>query len=83
MVMVMEMVIKIDKQGRIILPKEIRDKYHLTQNSDLILIEQEEGVLLKPKKAKRSLASIFENAPSAKIDKNTVIDIANLEENDI
>jgi AbrB family looped-hinge helix DNA binding protein len=82
MVMGMEMVIKIDKKGRVILPKEVREKYQFTHNTNLILIEQDEGVLLKRKKAKRTLASIFENAPSAIIDKNTVIDVANYDEND-
>ena len=63
MVLVMEMVIQIDKQGRLVLPKEIREKYHFDQGSDLILIPQDEGILLLPKKSKLSLASIFQKPP--------------------
>jgi AbrB family looped-hinge helix DNA binding protein len=40
--------VKIDKAGRIILPKPVRDRFHLRQGSDLEIEERIEGVLLKP-----------------------------------
>ena len=46
MVMVMVLV-KIDEQGRIIIPKEIREKMKL--NSEVELKVLDEGILIKPK----------------------------------
>ena len=83
MVMAMEMVIQIDKQGRLVLPKEIREKYHLDQGSEIILIPQDEGVLLKPKKSKLSLAGIFQKATPFDPDKVIALDIANYDEEDV
>ena len=40
--------VKIDKAGRIILPKPLRDRLRLRQGSDLEIEERPEGVLLKP-----------------------------------
>jgi AbrB family looped-hinge helix DNA binding protein len=40
--------VKIDKAGRIILPKTLRDRLRLRQGSDLEIEERPEGVLLKP-----------------------------------
>jgi len=40
--------VKIDKAGRIILPKPVRDRFCLRQGSDLEIEERPEGVLLKP-----------------------------------
>jgi AbrB family looped-hinge helix DNA binding protein len=40
--------VKIDKAGRIILPKPVRDRLRLRQGSDLEIEERPEGVLLKP-----------------------------------
>ncbi len=83
MVMPMEVEIKLDKQGRIVLPKEIRDRYHLQPNSDLILIDQSNGLLIKPKPAKKSLKEIADNAPSCNLDEALVLDIANFNEEDV
>jgi AbrB family looped-hinge helix DNA binding protein len=83
MVMPMEMEVKVDKQGRIVLPKEIRDKYHLEPNSELTLIEQPEGVFLKPKPAKRKLKDIFKTAPQSDMKAALLVDVANYHEGDI
>ena len=48
MVMVMVMV-KIDDQGRIIIPKEIRERKKLT--GDVEIEEVKEGIIIKPKKS--------------------------------
>ncbi len=40
--------VKIDKAGRIVLPKPVRDRLRLRQGSDLEIEERPEGVLLKP-----------------------------------
>lgn len=48
-VMVME-VVKIDRQGRLIIPKTIREKKGLT--GEVEIFEVEEGVILKSRKAR-------------------------------
>jgi AbrB family looped-hinge helix DNA binding protein len=40
--------VKIDKAGRIVLPKPMRDRFRLRQGSDLEIEERPEGLLLKP-----------------------------------
>jgi AbrB family looped-hinge helix DNA binding protein len=40
--------VKIDKAGRIVLPKPVRDRLRLRQGSDLEIEERPEGLLLKP-----------------------------------
>jgi AbrB family looped-hinge helix DNA binding protein len=40
--------VKIDKAGRIVLPKPVRDRFRLRQGSDLEIEERPEGLLLKP-----------------------------------
>ena len=47
--------VKIDKAGRIILPKAVRDRFHLRQGSDLEIEERPEGVLLKPVEQRPSM----------------------------
>jgi AbrB family looped-hinge helix DNA binding protein len=42
------MTLKIDRAGRVILPKPLRDRLGLQEGSDLELLETPEGVLLKP-----------------------------------
>jgi AbrB family looped-hinge helix DNA binding protein len=42
------MQVKIDKAGRIVLPKPVRDRLRLRQGSDLEIEELPDGVLLKP-----------------------------------
>jgi AbrB family looped-hinge helix DNA binding protein len=40
--------LKIDKAGRLILPKPVRDRLGLHQGSDLEMTETSEGITLKP-----------------------------------
>jgi AbrB family looped-hinge helix DNA binding protein len=40
--------IKIDKAGRIVLPKPIRDRFHLPAGAELELEHRPEGLSLKP-----------------------------------
>ena len=49
------MTLKIDKAGRVILPKPIRDRFGLRAGSDLEVKETPEGVLLKPADRRPSL----------------------------
>ena len=42
------MTVKIDKAGRIVVPKPIRDRLGLHEGSDLEIEETPEGVVLKP-----------------------------------
>lgn len=49
------MLLKIDKAGRVILPKPIRDRLGLHAGSDLEIQETAEGVMLKPVDRKPSL----------------------------
>jgi len=49
------MTLKIDKAGRVILPKPIRDRLGLRAGSDLEIQEIQEGVLLRPAGRRPSL----------------------------
>jgi len=49
------MTLKIDKAGRVILPKPVRDRLGLHEGSDLEVEETPEGVMLKPVKARPSM----------------------------
>ena len=49
------MLLKIDKAGRVILPKSIRDRLGLHAGGDLEIQETAEGVMLKPVDRKLSL----------------------------
>jgi AbrB family looped-hinge helix DNA binding protein len=42
------MTIKIDKAGRIVLPKPVRERFRLRAGSDLELEERPEGLILRP-----------------------------------
>ena len=50
MVMVMVMVIKgrIDNQGRLVIPKDVREKWRLKGEVDIV--EVDDGVLIRPRK---------------------------------
>jgi AbrB family looped-hinge helix DNA binding protein len=50
------MLLKIDKAGRVVLPKPIRDRLGLHAGSDLEIQETAEGVMLRPVGRKSSLA---------------------------
>ena len=49
------MTLRIDKAGRVILPKPVRDRLGLCAGSDLEIQETPEGVVLKPVDRKPSL----------------------------
>jgi AbrB family looped-hinge helix DNA binding protein len=49
------MTLKIDKAGRVILPKPVRDRLGLRAGSDLEIQEIQGGVLLKPSDRRPSL----------------------------
>ncbi len=49
------MTLKIDKAGRVILPKPVRDRLGLHEGSDLEMVETPEGVMLKPVEARPSM----------------------------
>jgi len=49
------MTLKVDKAGRLVLPKPIRDRLGLHAGSDLELEETPEGVVLKPAERRPSL----------------------------
>lgn len=50
--------VKIDKAGRIVLPKPLRDRLRLRQGSDLEIEERPEGVLLKPVDQRPSMIKV-------------------------
>ena len=49
------MTLKVDKAGRVILPKPVRDRLGLHAGSDLEIQETREGVMLKPAGRRPSL----------------------------
>ena len=49
------MTLKMDKAGRVILPKPVRDRLGLREGSDLEVEETPEGVMLKPVAARPSM----------------------------
>ena len=49
------MTLKVDKAGRVILPKPVRDRLGLQAGSDLEVAETPDGLLLKPANRKPSL----------------------------
>jgi len=49
------MTLKIDKAGRVILPKPLRDRLGLHEGSDLEITETPEGVVLKPAEHRPSM----------------------------
>ncbi len=49
------MTVKVDKAGRVVLPKPVRDRLGLHEGSDLEMEETPEGVVLKPAERRASL----------------------------
>lgn len=39
---------KVAKKGQIVIPKPLRDRFRIRQNSRVMLVATEEGVLIKP-----------------------------------
>jgi len=42
------MTVKIDKAGRIVLPKPVRERFQLREGSELVIEEGSDGLTLKP-----------------------------------
>jgi len=78
----MVVVIKIDKQGRLLLPKEIGEKYHLGEGTEMVVTEAGDGINLSPRKGKKRLADVFGQAPSFDPARALAIDIANLDDDE-
>lgn len=49
------MTLKMDKAGRVILPKPVRDRLGLHEGSDLEILEIPEGIVLKPAERRPSM----------------------------
>jgi AbrB family looped-hinge helix DNA binding protein len=49
------MTLKMDKAGRVILPKPVRDRFGLHAGSDLEIRETPEGIVLRPAEQRPSL----------------------------
>ena len=49
------MTIKIDKAGRIVLPKPVRERFHLREGSELVIEERSDGLTLKPVEQRASM----------------------------
>lgn len=52
------MTLKLDKAGRVILPKLVRDRLGLHEGSELQMEETPEGLMLKPVEARASMIKI-------------------------
>jgi AbrB family looped-hinge helix DNA binding protein len=80
MVMPLVMVIKVDKQGRVVLPKDIRDRYHFEPNTELCVIEKGDGIEIKVAKQKVPLKQLC--SPGLKYDpkKALALDVANMDD---
>jgi AbrB family looped-hinge helix DNA binding protein len=52
------MAIRIDKLGRIVLPKMIRDRFGLTPDLELEVVEQPDGVLLRRRENRPSMIKV-------------------------
>ena len=44
-----EYIVDVRERGEITIPKELREKYHLTKETEVKLIPKVEGILIKPK----------------------------------
>jgi AbrB family looped-hinge helix DNA binding protein len=49
------MTLKIDKAGRIVLPKPVRERFHLREGSELELEERPDGLTLRPVEQRPSM----------------------------
>jgi AbrB family looped-hinge helix DNA binding protein len=52
------MVLKIDKAGRIVVPKALRDRFGLKPDTELEIVERPEGVLLRPVEQRPSMLNV-------------------------
>ncbi len=51
----LEVVRRLDKLGRICLPKDFRKSFNLNQSSEILITISDEGILLKKKESEDSL----------------------------
>ena len=49
------MLVKIDKAGRIVLPKPVRERFHLREGSELEIEERSDGLTLRPVEQRPSM----------------------------
>ena len=49
------MTVRIDKAGRIVLPKPVRERFHLREGSELELEERSDGLTLRPVERRPSM----------------------------
>ena len=49
------MTLKLDRSGRVVLPKQVRDRLGLHEGGDLEMMEIPEGVVLKPSEIRPSM----------------------------
>lgn len=50
--------VRIDKSGRIVVPKPLRERFGLKPDSELEVLEQEDGMLLRPVEQRPSMIKI-------------------------
>jgi len=55
MAIMIPMHVRVDKAGRIVLPKHLRDRFGLTAGANLEISETGDGVLLRPGRSRSSL----------------------------
>ena len=79
----MEIKIKIEEDGRILLPEEVRDKFHLTHESELLLITKDDEIILKNFPPKISLEEVLATPLKFDPKKALTMDIANWDETNI
>jgi len=79
-VSLLEIIIKIDSRGRLKIPAEIQEKFHLTPDSEVVLIAGEGEIRIRKREVKYSFQEIF--GKPLKFDRSKVLamDVANLEE---
>ena len=73
------MEVRIDKAGRIVVPKALRDRLGLKPDSDLEVVEQSDGVLLRKPHQVPSMVRIdglwvHQGVPEPSADWNRVVD---------
>ncbi len=52
------MTVTIDKAGRIVVPKELRQRLGLTPNTELEIVDHPNGILLRPLESRPSLVKV-------------------------
>lgn len=68
------MQVTIDKAGRVLVPKPVRDRFGLDSNGKLDLVETPEGIFLKPEDGRSNLSRdkdgwlVISGEPTANVD---------------